>query len=296
LVDSFDDRINKLLSNITDNRWQEVFSLIVDMPWKAEQLMFLKQGIDEIIFINNNDELQDFLLWLKQKSNSVQAPYKPGTVRAFYFTLAFNTTIQSPNLSRTLDLAFVCAVDNKFAHDLNLASNPADALKLANTPDFAIDLNLSHKLNIVRAAAPIDSLSLSNKCDFNPKLKQRLIQLGSQLPELHDRDEDEDYKVTDYDEITEQESWWKLNGRDWIKQLRDVLVEHRNIGQNWQFSDKHTEEVLRQYYYGNKLLANCLNSASKAKTITPEVRAHIEDTLLLPMDEIREIEKHRGMQ
>jgi predicted NACHT family NTPase len=58
------------------------------------------------------------------------------------------------------------------------------------------------------------------------------------------------------------------------------MIEHRNIGHNWQFS-KEQRELLRQYYDANKLLVDCLNSSCN---VTPAVRSQIEETLLLPTD------------
>jgi predicted NACHT family NTPase len=81
--------------------------------------------------------------------------------------------------------------------------------------------------------------------------------------------------------------WWQPN-KIWIKRLRDVMIKHRNIGHNWQFS-KEQKELLKQYYDANKLLVDCLNSCSN---VTPAVRSHIEDTLLLP---IAAIEKHKQL-
>jgi predicted NACHT family NTPase len=46
-IDSHNPQVKKLLANITDKRWSEVFALSVDMRWKADQLLFLKQIIDE---------------------------------------------------------------------------------------------------------------------------------------------------------------------------------------------------------------------------------------------------------
>jgi predicted NACHT family NTPase len=66
------------------------------------------------------------------------------------------------------------------------------------------------------------------------------------------------------------------------------MIQHRNIGHDWQFSDKQIQ-VLKQYYNANKLLVDCLNSDCN---VAPEVRSHIEDTLLLP---IAEIEKHKQL-
>lgn len=119
-----------------------------------------------------------------------------------------------------------------------------------------------------------------------------LIQLGSQLPQLHNT-EDEGHELIDYDEMSEYDRWWKVNGQAWIDQLRSVIIQHRNIGQNWQFSNFQYEELFNQYYYANKLLINCLNSASKAKTVTPEVRSQIEDELFLPIAEIEQRRRNK---
>jgi hypothetical protein len=81
--------------------------------------------------------------------------------------------------------------------------------------------------------------------------------------------------------------WWQPN-KSLIKRLRDVMIKHRNIGHNWQFSYEQ-KELLKQYYHANKLLVDCLNSSCN---VTPAVRSHIEDTLLLP---IAEIEKHKQL-
>jgi hypothetical protein len=286
-IDSHNPQVKKLLANITDKRWSEVFALSVDMRWKADQLLFLKQIIDEIL--ESAEELQKFLFWVKEKSNLVQVPYKAITIRTFYSALAFDLTFNS-RLTNIPDLTYVCTLDNDFARDFSLAPNPADAFNLAHVSDFALDLNLIHKIKIANAGAPIDCSSLSRNCDFDPKLKQVIIQLGSQLPQLHNEDEDYDFTdeaETDAAEIGDYERWWEVRGQAWIEQLRDAIIKHREIGQNWQFSTFENEELFRQYYYANKLLINCLNSASESKTITPEVRSHIEDTLLLPIAEIK---------
>jgi hypothetical protein len=56
--------------------------------------------------------------------------------------------------------------------------------------------------------------------------------------------------------------WWKAKGQD------------------WHFSYQQ-RQVLKQYYDANKLLVDCLNSASN---VAPAVRSHIEETLLLPTE------------
>jgi hypothetical protein len=55
-------------------------------------------------------------------------------------------------------LTYVCTLDNDFARDLSLAPNPADAFNLADRRDFALDLNLIHKIKLANAAAPMIAL------------------------------------------------------------------------------------------------------------------------------------------
>jgi predicted NACHT family NTPase len=74
------------------------------------------------------------------------------------------------------------------------------------------------------------------------------------------------------------EDWCQANSQSWLKELRTAMIEHRNIGHDWQFSDEQ-KELLQQYYDANKLLIDCLNSDCY---VSREVRQQIEDTLLLP--------------
>ena len=79
------------------------------------------------------------------------------------------------------------------------------------------------------------------------------------------------------------EQWQRTNSQAWTEQLRIVMIEERNIGHNWQFSDVQ-KELLQQYYDANKLLVDCLNSDCY---VSREVRQEIEETLLLPSAEIQ---------
>jgi predicted NACHT family NTPase len=116
----------------------------------------------------------------------------------------------------------------------------------------------------------IFQLSLNKSLDH---LQLSLQQLKEQLPNSNC-----DAKIFD--------QWWEANGQVWMRQLRAVMVQHRNIGHDWQFSDEQ-EKLLKQYYDANKFLVECLNSDCY---VSREVRQEIEDTLLLP---IAEIEKRK---
>ena len=116
-------------------------------------------------------------------------------------------------------------------------------------------------------------LNQNRTLECDPELNQVLRQLKEQLPNPND-----DEKIF--------KQWWKENGQAWTNQLRSMMLEHRNIGHDWQFSQQQ-RELLKQYYDANFLLVKCLNSDCY---VSREVRQEIEDTLLLP---IAEINKHQ---
>jgi predicted NACHT family NTPase len=109
---------------------------------------------------------------------------------------------------------------------------------------------------------------------MNPRVTRSLQQLKNQL---FGPDKD----------IEGLKALWQADSQTWSQKLRPLIIKHRNIDRNWQFSEQQ-KELLKKYYYANKLLVDCLNSASN---VTPAVRQEIEDTLLLP---VAEIEKRRN--
>jgi predicted NACHT family NTPase len=77
--------------------------------------------------------------------------------------------------------------------------------------------------------------------------------------------------------------WWKIQGHTWEQSLYQTLIQHSNIGHDWQFTDAQ-KALLQQYYDANLLLIECLNSDCY---VSRSVREEIEATLLLPMSELR---------
>jgi hypothetical protein len=75
------------------------------------------------------------------------------------------------------------------------------------------------------------------------------------------------------------EKWWQANNEVVIKKLKSTFTNPEHLVCHWQFNEQQ-QKLLLQYYDANKLLVDCLNSCSN---VTPEVRSHIEETLLLPI-------------
>jgi predicted NACHT family NTPase len=276
--------LKHLVSYINEKHWREVFLLTAEMLPSADCLLLLmKQEIDKLVA--NDKKLQQFLMWLREKSLSVNATYKPAAVRAFYFALghAFDLT-----LARAIDDTFIpvnflhpdfifargLAFERGLTIDLNCALYLDDTdydFKLPKSYDVLDFAFIPHNYQILEY---VFSPAFDRIIVF--ELRQVLQQLKEQLP-APDSDR-EKFK-----------QWWQVNGQDWTEKLRAVMIKHRNIGHDWQLSEQQ-KKLLSQYYDTNKLLVDCMKSAAN---LTPAVREEIEETLLLP---IAEIEKRASCQ
>ncbi|GJD19581.1 signal transduction protein with Nacht domain, putative [Rivularia sp. IAM M-261] len=255
---------NKLLLNlctyVTEKRWREVFLLTVGMLKSADLLLqLMKQQIDSLLV--GDEKLQEFLGWVEEKSNwvekksnSVKAPYKPTLVRAYYFD-QFHNRFQ--NLERNLAFAFAFDLDLDLVLDVALET----ALNLEQNLEKALDRNID--LDLEKALTQTLDLALEDE------LKRKLLSLKTQLPN----------RIEDYDTL---EQWWKRNGANWVKQLKAIMIEHRNIGHDWQFNRSQIE-LLFKYRHANNLLIDCLKSDCY---VSRDVRKYIEDTLILPIKSI----------
>ncbi|MBN8563964.1 MAG: NACHT domain-containing protein [Leptolyngbya sp. UWPOB_LEPTO1] len=249
-IEKSDGDFTNIVCHIIEKRWREVFLLTVGMLRNADKLLLaMKQEIDSLLL--KDEKLQQFLDSVAQKSCSAKALYKLNAVRAFYFeyALGFNRK-QGYVLNREHSLA--CALDDAIA-------------KLDRILSFDRRLyNLNHALDDDRALARVIVLSLARDSDLDRDFQQRLQRLKEEIPSVNNP---EKYK-----------QWWKTNGSTWTKQLRIIMLQHFNIGHDWQFTDVQ-KDLLQEYHNANRLLVACLSSDCY---VSRKVREEIEATLLLP--------------
>jgi hypothetical protein len=181
-------------------------------------------------------------------------------------------------------------VDFDIASDIYIARNitnnidchEARDITLPCDIDIFIDIVLVRSLEIVPGIAAslsigrniANSLALAHDIDIYLALLIEFTDLQKSLQKLKDRLPD-----LSSENHNNFERWWKENSRDWTEELRAIMIEHRNIGHDWQFSQSQ-KKLLEQYYDANKLLVDCLNSDCY---VSREVRAEIEASLLLPI-------------
>ena len=245
--------LQNLVTHITDKRWREVILLSVGMAREADDLLLLiKRKIDSLL--EEDEKLQSFLAWVDEKSRSVNVSYKLVAVRAYQFAL---------DLASTSGIALALVLDRNLSHTLSLSR--ARALSGARALDLALDLALTRALS-----TSIDSIDLALALNLakeigNKRLYQRLQTLKERFPDPAQYSYA--FKV-----------WWEQNGKEWIVEYRQVLIEHRNIGHDWQFTEEQSDK-LNHYHEANKLLVECLKSDCYVRR---ETRQEIEESLLLP--------------
>ncbi|MBD2429168.1 hypothetical protein [Phormidium sp. FACHB-1136] len=301
--------LQNLATHITERRYREIFLLTAEMLPEADTLLLLmKQQID--LLMQDDPKIQMVLSWTQEKADSVNTAYKPAAIRAFYYAFAL-TFVLDLDLARVLDraLPFVLTLaraldivlDIALKLDIALYLKLDDALEYALVLDHALvldraldraldhalvldhalildpalDCDPAHAFVLNQALAHEDDLVLAlalalaeQSAASNPELQLKIQALRAELP---NRD-DEKALI----------QWWFTNGTNWAERLRTVMIEHRNIGHDWQFSEAQKEKLC-QYYDANKLLVDCLNSGCR---VTQTTRQYIEDTLLLPLIEI----------
>ncbi|MEA5506982.1 NACHT domain-containing protein [Halotia wernerae UHCC 0503] len=261
----------KLLSHLSESRWREVFFMVLSQLELADKLIqLMKQQIDGLLA--DDEKLQQYLIWVNQKSVALTIPCKPVAVRACYFFHALARNFALLELP-VLNIEQNSNQKKRWTPELDRVLDPKIGMEVVKVSYYIVEIGLSNILGVALEHA-IDTnnfrslkrnIDMLNELHF--QINPAIIELLEQLP----LEKSPNKKV---------QQWWKDNGIQWVSQFRTLMVKHHNIGHDWQFSHQQLK-LLKQYYDGNKFLVACLNSGCK---ISPEVRALIEDNLFLPLD------------
>lgn len=254
--------LTQLVSRITDKRWYEVFILCAGMLPQADYLLLLaKKHIDDLLI--NEPQLIQFLNWLSTKAQSVRGSCPSFIIRAFYLDLELarvcDTTAGKLELARACNREFARYLDDQLCLDLALDRVLTINSVLRTTKPYLIYHRVLDRA-IIRASSTAFEVKQVLKM-----LKQR----ATKCPQ-------DDSKFVE---------WWKVFGQDEIKLLQSAVIAHRDFAHNWHFNP-HQKNLLKQYYYANTLLLNCLKSKCQ---VSSEVRQEIENSLLLSSSELFQV-------
>ena len=308
------ERVQTLVTtHFDDYRWWEVFLLVASSLGDADHFFeCFKQAIDNLV--KQDQELVALLQWADKKANAVETSHKIGAVRSFYLFLALAaltfaltlTDFISPLIRTRIDhrrtLAdFALTLDAALDLDL-LYLDPLDLLGDLLDLDSALDLlkrdlDLSLKIDFLLLIALmislvfIETIATEENMEKNmkniPKFKKyfhEVVEQSCSFPSLH---EALLHLPSVPDSPSEPELWekWEKFANEWEKfanELRTVMQRERNIGHEWNLTDKQVE-MMNSYLSANWLMVECLKlvAVSDGKVAVSDRKA-IEDSVLLP--------------
>ena len=257
-------------------------------------LLLMKKEIDKLLA--RDSKYQKFLEWLREIT-LLDSDYTPVDLRAFYLCLEYVYSFRIFYQEEYLELANFFGIPSiediqevfwEFITSTDL-SNIDEKMKVAYEIhkyllyDLLIDQRLYQLLEFGSSSLFCPKSALASEIDnfteyeeyIDSDLQEKLQKLKQELPDPNEKEEEFD-------------AWWKANSKKWAEKLRKVIIEHRDIGHNWQFSYDDCL-LLEKYYQGNVLLLYCLYD--RDDNLTDSVRNKIKDELFLPM---AEIEKKRN--
>lgn len=278
-----------LAQQVTAKRYREIFLLTVGMLPEADDLLVLmKKQID--LLLADSPDLQAFMVWVAQKTESANIIYKPAAIRAFYLALCFaincsyhsNNSLYKPSM---LAMAIAIAITSALVHRLDtLSIDICRALQISRASIITLSRILEGNLALV--------LDLDVDLDLDLALDLVAEQIARNDSDVKVQIEDFRTQLPEWQDNKVFERWWNKRGGIWVGQLQQLMIEYHNIGYNWQFT-KTQQEKLLQYTDANRLLVDCLNSDCY---VTKATRQYIEDTLLLPMSAIEKKNAEYGIQ
>ena len=259
--------LRNLASHISERRWREVFLLAIGLSKKADRLLILmKEQTDQILA--NDEKAQNFLLWVSKRSRFYKwNDFTPKTMRVFYFYLdcIYQFCIFSSDEERELTKFFDIDI-----HSLTKEVGAGFDFEIYNLLySFRPRDWFSHRVDgICDKYFRNDPNKSPHKAVFKA-VKQKLVELPN--PEQ----ESEKFKAI-----------W----RDLHPTLQQIMTQYFDIGYNWGLDNTQVASI-RSYYNANLLLKECLKS--EFCYISREVREEIEDTLFLPIAEIKKYKEKR---
>jgi len=237
--------------HLFDDRWKFVIEIISELLQEEKVddfLIHLKQELDSLI--QGHGKLKEFVEWLNsfvgQASDSfnLNQPYKNTLLRAVYFVFSIEDVGRISgftSLMKRKDLEF----PDYYSAPSMISNHLLDMHGLlfrifhAKPTDHTLFFSALNKMS-----------RLHNSLE-NLKLRTSIEAWSFQV----------DQQLSNY---ASQSEWWYARHDMWKDRVRQFLNQHFQVRCDWNFSEDE-KKLLRQYYDGTKLLAECLNLAKPTK-------------------------------
>jgi len=250
---------------VTDERWRFVIEVIaerLDESKIEDFLLSMKRNLDT--FLQPHPKLQEFVQWIAEfveaiaHSSDNQRPHQGTLLRARYFVSLLDN-VSPPSGFTMLSTRRSLEFPNFEYATVTLSNQVLEfhglLLRLfhAKAEDHSLFPGTVRRLT--NMAQTFENFAMQNSLENWPFLAQQ------QLTNYHNEAE-----------------WWYARHPFWQDLTRQFLSQHCGIKCDWNFSDSE-KLLLRQYFNGTKLLADCLNLSRV--TEDSYLYHHLADHLLL---------------
>ncbi len=238
IVENDDDVLKGLCSHIYEKNWREIFLLTAEMlnKRKAEKFFtFFQEELNRRIA--NEEKIIELLKWVNQKADAVQIKCKSAAVRTIYIhnthVLSF---VRAYAFFLGINMGLFISIDFG-SRDFSLTFNRASGNELAVDLDSILDFILFH----ARSYSSFPTINRAKKLSQD----MGLIELHKALAAL----------------AVPVEGAGIEERKRFVKELQKIMIEHRNIGHDWNFTKEEVNN-LKNYLGATKLLVDCLNVAN----------------------------------
>lgn len=273
-----EQELQKLVKHLTERRWREVFLLVSEILLDAEKLVkLMKEKIDQIV-IDKND-LQEYLIRVNEKSQSILNLFEItetaeinkfcAASRAFFFDIDYE-------IDQNRQLCFLLDKRTKY---LTCGNCFTRILKDINSLEEGIIAAIKYDETTIEPSQKIIN------ADSSDKIMKIAVAYGIDSQRLRKDNQKELEKImTDFFETmnsTENNDKKLKSGADKVRKVASKqLLGSKLLGISFQDFDQCERDVLKSYYYANKLLVDCLLKTDCL--IKNKVREKILETLFLP--------------
>jgi len=251
MVDTRQSIEQLIADHLTDNRWQEIFLLLVGLQQADTILLQMEHRAQWFI---NTPNLQNLLLWADRATVNSESSYKPVIKRTIAIFLA-------------LDLARALALDHARVRALDLDIDRAHTLILAL--EHTVILNRSLDLAIARV------LDLERMLDL-------VLDIAHRFEEMKIFSEVKFNVLIAWLEAFRAKAHHHQQNppmrQAFIEQIHQTWLNALNLQQDWIRLSRKEVTALDQYLSSNLLIVQCKHAAV---WISPQTWEAIENRMLL---------------